>query len=124
MGIEFDGHVFEEYFVESLNYVAKPVKDAYKLLDYLAGKYTICLTSNAPYGQQINRLKIADMHKYARKIYISEKIGHSKPNKEFFDHCINDLGVIDLEDIILIGDSYSADVKGAINSNLDVIWLD
>lgn len=124
LGIELDGNVFEEYFIDSLNYIAVAVDGAYELLEYLHPRYTVCLTSNAPYHQQINRLKIADMLKYVYKVYTSERIGHSKPSRVFFDHCIADLNIEDRKDIVIIGDSYTADVQGGINSNIKTIWFD
>lgn len=124
LGIDFDGHIFEEYFIKSLDYIAVAVEGALELLEYLSKKYTVYLTSNAPYQQQITRLKIADMLKYVDKVYTSEKIGHSKPSKEFFDFCIQDLNIVDREEIVIIGDSYTADVQGGINSNIDTIWFD
>ena len=122
--IDFEGHVFERYFVNSLNYIAKEVDGAYDLLQYLSNKYEVFLTSNASYDQQWNRLKIADMLKYVKKIYASEKIGCAKPNKRFFNYCINDIGITDKNEIMIIGDSYSADVQGGINSQIETIWFD
>ena len=108
--------------MNSLNYIAKEVDGAYDLLQYLSNKYEVFLTSNAPYDQQWNRLKIADMLKYVKKIYASEKIGCAKPNKRFFNYCINDIGITDKNEIIIIGDSYSADVQGGINSQIETSW--
>lgn len=110
--------------MDSLNYIAKEVDGAYDLLQYLSNKYEVFLTSNAPYDQQWNRLKIADMLKYVKKIYASEKVGYSKPNKRFFDHCMNDIGITNKNEIMIIGDSYTADVQGGINSQIETIWFD
>ena len=88
-GIDFDGVVFEKYFREFLNESAIPVEGAMEMLEYLAGKYILCTASNGPYNQQIHRLEIAGMLKYFRHHFISEKIGFSKPAKEFFDIAVN-----------------------------------
>ena len=52
-----------------------------KMLEYLASKYTVYAASNAPYEQQINRLKKSGMLKYITKVFASEKIGFSKNPK-------------------------------------------
>lgn len=124
LDINFDGQKFERYFVNSLNYIAKEVDGAYDLLRYLSNKYEVFLTSNAPYDQQWNRLKIADMLKYIKKIYASERIGYAKPSKRFFDYCIDDIGIVDKNEVMIIGDSYTADVQGGFNSQIDTIWFD
>ena len=48
---------------------------------------------------------------------------NSKPNKEFFDYCFNSLNNPPKEDVILIGDSLSADILGGINYNIKTIFI-
>lgn len=48
--------------------------------------------------------------------FISEKVGYSKPAHEYFDVCfaeLNKLSRISKEEIMMIGDSLSADIAGA-----------
>ena len=54
--IDFDGKKFEEYFRRELFYSAVPEEGANDLLDYLKSKYILCVASNGPYEQQMNRL--------------------------------------------------------------------
>ena len=112
IGVDFDGETFEAQFVENLHTVAIPVEGATDLLDYLHSKYTLCVASNAAYGQQVSRLTRADMLKYMKHLFISEQIGAPKPSPEFFDKCIEALGV-GTDELIMIGDSISADINGA-----------
>ena len=74
LGISADGVVFEKYFRECLFESAIPIDGAIELLDYLRGKYTLCVASNGPYLQQMNRLKICDMSPYFSDFFIS---GHT-----------------------------------------------
>ena len=55
-----------------------------ELLKYLHGKYILCVASNGPYMQQVNRLKISGMLPYFSDLFISEEIGSSKPSEKFF----------------------------------------
>ena len=50
-------------------------------------------------------------------------MGIPKPAKEFFDYCFGKLNKPDKTDIILIGDSLSADIIGGINYGIDTIWF-
>ena len=122
--IDFNGHRFEKYFLESLHEIAEEVEGATNLLEYLSRRYDVSLTSNAPYHQQLNRLKKADMLRFVNRIYVSEKIGYPKPHKEFFDYCLKDLEITDKKEVIIIGDSYTSDIQGGINSHIDTIWFD
>jgi len=132
-GIDFDGVVFEKYFRECLNESAIVVDGAMEMLEYLSGKYILCTASNGPFNQQVHRLELAGMLYYFRHNFISEKIGFSKPAKEFFDAALDELNreqkargeaeVLSSE-IIIIGDSLTSDMAGGIGSGLKTCWFD
>lgn len=122
LGIPFDGVTLEKKFVEGLHEYAIPVEGARELLEYLKSKYVICAASNAPYEQQIHRLQLSGFYQYMDAFYISEKIGHQKPSKHFFMHCLHEQGISN-EQAIVIGDSLQADIQGGINANIQTIWF-
>lgn len=127
LGISFDGVMFEEHFRKKLFHSGIPINGAIEILEYLKGRYILCAASNGPYEQQLNRLKVAGMLPYFAHTFISEKIGASKPSKEFFDHCIAALNAEDTvlpEEIMIIGDSLSSDIAGGINSGLKTCYYD
>ena len=68
-------------------------------------------------------MKNAGFDKYFSGYFISEKVGFEKPSKEFFDGCFKDLPY-DLDEVVLIGDSPTADIKGGSKYGLDTIWFD
>ncbi len=126
LGIDFDGLVFEEYFRQQLFNSAVPEDGAFQLLDYLKGKYPLCVASNGPYEQQMNRLNIAKMTGYFDYFFISEKLGFQKPSREFFDRCFDELhagGFPDLrpEETMIIGDSMSSDMAGGIEYGMHTV---
>ena len=123
IGVEGDGEAFEDIFLARLKECGEPVDGAHELLKYLDGKYRMFVASNAPYDQQASRLRNAGMLDYFEKLYISERIGHQKPTVEFFDAVFKDLGDIKREEVMLIGDSLSADITGGERANLKTIWF-
>ena len=92
LGIGIDGLAFEKRFRYWLDLSAQPVKYSMEMLRYLHGKYTLCAASNAHRSQQEKRLTLAGMDRYLDHFFISETIGHDKPEKAFFDHCFKELG--------------------------------
>ena len=119
LGIDFDGRLFEEYFRKKLFYSAIPEDGALDMLKYLSGKYTLCVASNGPYEQQMNRLRIAGMKDYFAHYFISSQVGAQKPSRHFFDYCFNALKEAEFPDlkpdeVIIIGDSVSSDMSGGI----------
>ena len=117
LGISFDGTVFEDYFREELFDNAIPEPGAGELLSYLSARYPLCAASNGPYEQQLNRLRVAGMQEHFTHFFISSRFGVSKPGKEYFDRCFSELhenGFPGLkpEEVMIIGDSITADIAG------------
>ena len=123
LGIDADGVSFEKAFSANLRQSAEKIPYADELLSYLHGKYTVCVTSNAGQEQQIIRLNNAGLIKNIDYVFTSGLIGCQKPSKGFFDGCFSRLEGIGREDVIVIGDSLHADVKGAIDYGLAVCWF-
>lgn len=123
LGIKEDGPTFEQKFMEYVPQAGIPVDGAKKLLEYLSENYIICYASNSSKGQQDIKLTKADMLKYAKHLFISDEIGFAKPAKEFFDACMERLNNISKEEVMLIGDSLTADIAGGVNYGIKTVWF-
>lgn len=123
LGIDFDGVTFEAEFLETLKYSSVPVDGAFELLKYLGGKYKVFAASNAPSVQQRSRLKNCGMLEYFDGLFISEEVGHPKPSAAFFDACFEKLGGVGKDEVVMIGDSLTADIYGGIEYGLSTIWF-
>ena len=72
---------------------------------------------------QRSRLKVSGLNQYFEEIFISEEIGQVKPDRAFFDTVRSKIQAFSDPDAVVIGDSLSADIKGANQSGLDSIWF-
>lgn len=72
---------------------------------------------------QKKRLKKSGLDKFFKDVFISEKVGFQKPLKEYFDYVFEHIDEKEKEKIILIGDSLSSDIKGALGAKIDCIWI-
>lgn len=122
LGINENGIEFENLFYSYLTESSEPVDGANSLLDYLGRKYIVCAASNASYAQQVKRLANAGMSAYLDKIFISEQIGFSKPQKEFFEKCFEKISPIQPYETIMIGDSLTADIEGGAKFGMKTCW--
>ena len=127
LGIKADGEAFEKYFRACLFESAIPMDGAMDLLDYLCRKYTLCVASNGPYLQQVNRLKICGMLPYFSDLFISEEVGSQKPSERFFYTCIDRLNLKSKEkilpcEVIIIGDSLTSDMAGGIQIGMQTCF--
>ena len=111
---DYCGFLSEGYFV---------VNGADSILDYLKNKgYYICATTNGFAFTQKKRVEHSGLECYFDKVFISEHIGHQKPEKEYFDCVINNIPEKNRKNILIIGDSQSSDILGGINSGIDTCW--
>ena len=123
LGINADGVEFEKRFRYYIASSSEKMDGAEDILQYLSAKYRVYAASNAHYDQQLSRMKLAGLEKYLDGYFISEKIGAEKPSKEFFDACLAGLDGVSKSEVIMIGDSLSADIKGAKEYGLTSIWM-
>lgn len=122
-GITCDGKAFENHFQHLLTESHEPVDGAMDALRYLAGKYTVCAASNSAYDHQIRRLRDAGMLPYFTHVFVSESAGVTKPDPAFFQWCLDRLEGVEKDEIVMIGDSLTADVAGAEAFGLRCCWF-
>lgn len=79
-----------------------------------------CVTNGVTRTQKM-RFKNTRLDKFFKKIYISQEIGLQKPNKDFFDYVLKDIGITQKEDVYIIGDSLSSDIQGGINAGIKTV---
>lgn len=88
------------------------IDGAEELLNELYGKYELYVVSNGTAFVQDRRLKSADIVRFFKGIFISERVGHNKPSKEFFDTALGSIEGFDRSCAILLGDSLTSDILG------------
>ncbi|MBE5817424.1 MAG: noncanonical pyrimidine nucleotidase, YjjG family [Clostridiales bacterium] len=123
LGVKADGIEFEAYFRAYLFDSAVQMDGALDLLKYLASKYDVYAASNGTHAQQINRLTRAGMIDMLKNVFTSQALGVQKPEKEFFHKCLEQMNCAPQE-VMMIGDSLSADIGGAKNAGLMTCWFD
>ena len=105
LGIKADGKRAEKLFLDGLYSVAIPVDGAKETLRYLSAKYALYTASNAPFAQQVNRLTVSGLYPFVTGIMSFEKDGVHKPQREFFEWCLDALYPVKSTEIAVIGDS-------------------
>ena len=98
------------------------IDGAEEMLKSLYGKYELYVVSNGTANVQDRRLKSADIVKYFKGIFISERVGFNKPSKEFFDAAFAEMDGFDPTCAILVGDSLTSDILGGKNAGIKTCW--
>ena len=92
------------------------------LIKALYGKYLLYIVSNGTATVQDGRIKSAGIARYFNDIFISQRIGHDKPSKEFFESCFARIPDFDRKKAVIIGDSLTSDIQGGLNAGIRTIW--
>ena len=95
-----------------------------EILTYLKAKgYKLYATTNGFSFTQYNRIEKSGLAQFFDKVFISEDAGYQKPEKEYFDYCIENMEEKDRSKILIVGDSQSSDILGGKNAGIDTCWF-
>jgi putative hydrolase of the HAD superfamily len=114
---------FEEHFLDKILNFNHLVEGAEIILEYLKSKnYTLHIISNG--FQEVTERKciLSGIDRYFQTITSADSVGVRKPNPAIFEHSLQ-LANASKEESILIGDDWIADVIGAQNFGMDVIFF-
>lgn len=122
-GFEYDGKELSNEYEQIIKNQGDCIEGSYELLNKLSSLgYKLYALTNGISNIQRSRLAVSKFTKFFDKVYISQEIGYSKPSVEFFEYVYKDLSLNTKENLLLIGDSLSADIKGANNFLIDSVW--
>lgn len=95
---------------------------ALEMIEKLSKDYRLFIITNGVKTTQDGRFGLSPITKYFEKIFISEEIGAEKPSLDFFDAVEKGIEGYNRDEALVIGDSLSSDIKGAINAGIDSLW--
>lgn len=115
---------FEHHFLDEILNYNELVDGTLDVLNYLKSKdYKLHIISNG--FQEVTERKciLSGIANFFETITSADSVGIRKPRPEIFEHSLNLAKAVKKESI-LIGDDWIADVKGAQNFGIDVIFFD
>ena len=118
-----DGMSFQEAFITGFAESADLVEGAEAVLRIAKERgLPVFSASNGFLQVQTKRLEKAGVLQYFDRLFVSEVIGYEKPDARFFAHCLDETGFAPHE-VLMIGDSVTADIKGALQAGWNVCYL-
>lgn len=95
---------------------------AVEILEYFHNKYTMYIVTNGITKVQKSRYALSKLDKYFSAMFISEEIGISKPDIEYFNVVFEKIGLKNKDEALIIGDSLTSDIRGGNNAGIDTCW--
>jgi putative hydrolase of the HAD superfamily len=94
-----------------------------EILTYLKNKnYQLHLITNGFKDVQHNKLKYSNLTPFFTHVITSEESNSVKPNEEIFEYALKKANAL-LTESIMLGDNLEADIAGAINANMDCVFV-
>lgn len=88
----------------------------------LAPSCTLAIVTNGVASAQRGRFDRSPLKELIPWLFISEEVGYQKPQRQFFDTVLSAMSLPQSARIVVVGDSLTADILGAVNAGLDSIW--
>lgn len=96
--------------------------NAVDILEYLSVKYNLHIITNGFQEVQQKKLNHSNIAHYFKTVTNSEHVGVKKPNPKIFNYAI-EIAKTNVNQTIMIGDNFEADILGASNIGMDVIFF-
>ena len=96
--------------------------DAIDIIKHQKKTCKIIIVTNGTKVVQEKKLERSGLNDIVDNVFISELVGFEKPNIKFFEKVILEVGIKDLKETIIIGDSLTSDIQGGHNIGIDTCW--
>ncbi|MEM6686857.1 MAG: YjjG family noncanonical pyrimidine nucleotidase [Bacteroidota bacterium] len=126
--IEFEAsdeliHLLSAQYIQYLSSFNHLFEYAEELLQKLQGRYKLHMITNGFREVQRKKMKSSGILPYFGHIIDSESVHVKKPDPKIFNHALA-LANVAPENALMIGDSYEADILGALQVKMNVIHVD
>lgn len=118
LSVDFSPEEVQKTYVSALGSQHHFIDGAEELLSLLSEKYELYAVTNGLYAVQTRRIKDAALNRFFKGYFISEELGYSKPQKEFFDVAFSKIDGFEKDKAIIIGDSLQSDILGGKNAGI------
>ena len=122
-GIKFDRiDEFNDEYQLRLGDKAFFCDNAYETVTALKGKYRQYAVTNGTIIAQQRKLTQSGLINIFDDVFISDEIGFEKPDIKFFDAVQQKIGAFNQDEVLIIGDSLTSDMRGGNNANILCCW--
>jgi YjjG family noncanonical pyrimidine nucleotidase len=115
---------FATGYLANIAACAALLEGALDVVTTLAPHYRLAILTNGLQAVQYSRLARSPLAAYIppSHLIISEEVGAAKPDPAIFAIALERLGSPPKDEVLMIGDSLSSDIRGAANAGLDSCW--
>ncbi len=121
-GLDQDPARLSQDYIDFLASEGHLIEGAWDFLEKLKAHFELVLVTNGIASVQRGRLESTGTIRFFKHLVISEEVGAPKPQTAFFDRALEICGRTK-DECIVVGDSLTSDIKGALDSGIKALWL-
>ena len=124
IGVSYDALDFNKRYLAEFGRGIFLINGAAQICEAItsAGKQ-IFIVTNGILATQESRIKHSLIKEHISGFFVSEFVGHQKPERKYFDYVFSHIPQISKDKIIIIGDSLLADIAGGNAAGIDSCWF-
>lgn len=112
-----------ECYIAKLSTFSFLFNDSEEALEYLSKRCRIYFITNGTASVQRGRFSRTPVMRYIEDFFISSEIGYEKPDRRYFEAVIKQIPDFDPSQTLVVGDSPTSDLAGAIGMGLDCCYV-
>jgi len=116
------GDMVNDGFMREISEMKMLKEGALETMEYLHSRHNLYIITNGFKDTQHRKLYNSGISRYFKRVFTSEEIGASKPDRKIFEHAIKSSNAKKCESI-MIGDSMDIDIIGAKKFGIDQILI-
>lgn len=120
--IKADGIQANDTYLDFLANGTDLLDNAYTVCEILSKQYKLYIITNGISRVQHKRFEHSELKPFFTDIFVSEDSGYQKPQKEYFEYVFQKIGVDNISEMLIIGDSLTSDIKGGNNVGIPTCW--
>ncbi len=123
LDIDADPGVMSARYLGHLAQRTDLIDGAEEVLERLSGRAEMVIITNGLQDVQRSRFARSLIQPYFRDLVISEEVGAAKPDGRIFDAAFRAMGHPPRDEVLMIGDSLTSDIRGGADYGLDTCWF-
>ena len=96
--------------------------DSLEIIKALHGRVKQYVVSNGTVVAQTKKLSRSHLGEWMDGVFLSEQLGAEKPSPRFFRQVFAALPDLEKDEMLLVGDSLTSDMKGGVQAGIPTCW--
>ena len=121
--LNIDAAGFSASYLYNLGQQADLIDGAAEIVETLSRRFQMIVLTNGLRDVQKARMAGCGLQSFFAAVVISDEVGVAKPDPRIFDIAFESMGNPPRDEVLMIGNGLSSDIRGAANYGIDACWF-